>query len=227
MLTFLLLLASIIGSHAQYSATVYVESSEYYDQYYILSTEFVGIEMNSGGVASITFEAGDEADCSYVISYADDMQSTPSCESWSVTNTFTAAGTYWLYIANYGTTVNEDYIQIRVVANGFEGTISPLYSSPPSGWGSGYPPIIGGMSVINRPPNSLSSSPASTASSITQWLVPVLIVTILLALSFPIGYYVYQRVQKKKNADKEQQRDQHDQAMEAVQMTVGGSSSNI
>jgi hypothetical protein len=221
-----LFLAAIVGCQAQSSADVYVQSTTYPGEWGWLSTHFVGVKLSTGGSAVVNFYGGDDAWCMFVLSYSDHYQGAAFCPTDHQYVTITQTGTYWIYLAEEYSTVNYDWIEIRVVANSFSGTISPLYGSAPSGWSSfGWPPYgvhmtIGHDGAAIPPP----SQPGPT--NYKKWLIPLLVLVIVAAIAIPSTVYLVRRHKAKKLAalaasastattpEMEQQQDQH-----AVQMT--------
>jgi hypothetical protein len=200
-LTILLLVsAAIVGCHAQSAASVWVESSTYPGAYGYFSTNFVGLKLDSTGRCNITWLSGDNALYDMWLAFADHTNSQAFGGTYQYNDYITATGTYWVYLATYSTTNNYDYLQIRVVANTYTGTITALYSSPPVGWQTGYPPIYSAMIAVdnNGQPIQPQSQPAS--NDITKWLVPLLVVVIVTALAIPIGFYIRHRRQQKNEA---------------------------
>lgn len=189
-----LALATIVGCHAQTSVDVYVTDSVHVPSGYYFSTRFIGVKRDaSTGIATVNFIGGDEADNSYVLSFESHDQSDPFAWDTTYPITFGATGTFWIYLALYGTTTNYDWIEVRVVASSFSGTITPLYGTAPSGWWYGYPPYYVPMVTGTVPP---PSQPAPV--SISKILVPILVVVIVLAITIPAGVYMYRRRQAKK-----------------------------
>lgn len=189
-----LLLATIVGCHAQSSVNVYVTDSVYTPSGYYLSHRFIGVKLDgTTGIATVNFVGGDNADFSYVLSFETEDQSSPI--GWETIEPvmFSTTGTYWIYLAADGTTINYDWIEIRVVASTFSGTITALYGTAPSGWTTGYPPNYVHMVTGSVPPPS-QSAPVS----ISKILVPILVVVIVLVITIPAGVYMYRRRQAKK-----------------------------
>lgn len=192
-----LLLASLVGCHAQSTVNVYIQDSVQCPSGYF-STHFIGVKLDgSTGLATVNFIGGDNADNNYVLSLETTDQTSSIAWDTTIPITMSATGTYWIYLAEVFTTSNWDWIEIRVVSSTFSGTINALYGSAPSGWTSGYPPFYVPMVSIAGPhPNPPASQPAPT--SISKILVPILVVVIVLAISIPAGVYIYRRRQAKK-----------------------------
>jgi len=183
---------------AQSTATVYVQDTTYPGPWEMFSTHFVGVKLSSGGSAVVTFVGGDDAWCQYVLSYSDHYQGAPFCPTDSQNVYITATGTYWVYLAEDGTSNNIDWIEIRVVANSFSGTISSLYSNyAPTGWQYGYPPY--GVPMI-RGENPSPPPSQSAPIAVKTWLIPLLIVIIVAAIAIPSTIYLVRRRNAKKLA---------------------------
>jgi hypothetical protein len=204
-LAFLAFAALIQGTQAQTTATVLVQDSTYYgSQYGYLSTNFIGLKLPSGGGSvSVTVTPGDFADNNYVMNFADHTSSGPYYDGGSSTSfNIGAAGTYWMYLAVWGTTSSYDWVEMRVVASTFSGTITCNYCSPPSGWTSAWPPTAyplasgdesGVVPAIHNQPGSRNNN-----IFVPRWVIPVLAVVIALAVLIPVSYCVYRRRQANK-----------------------------
>lgn len=193
-----LLCVYLIQCYAQSStATVYVQSTTYPGDWGYYSTHFVGVKLNTAGLATIYFVGGDEAYWQFSNSFSDELQSAVFGVNDQQQVTIGATGTYWIYLAEWNTLNNYDYLEIRVVANSFSGTITSLYTGAPSGWGYGWPPM--GTHMIS----STNSQPPATRPgpiSIKSWLIPLLIVIIVGAIAIPTTVYLVRRRNAKKLA---------------------------
>jgi hypothetical protein len=205
-LTLLLLtIAAVLQqARAQTTATVLVLDSTYYGSYNgYMSTSFVGLKLPSGGGSvTITIQGGDYADNSMVTSYSDHTQDGPYYIGTTTSFTIGATGKYWMYLSQSGTTNNFDYLEIRVEASTWSGSVPCYYCNPPYGWGYGWPPT-GTHLAIEGPPVLPKSQPATADTSYTRvpnWAIVVLAVVIALAVFVPASYFIYRRVQNNKAA---------------------------
>jgi len=139
-------LAVLTGCQAQTTATVICQDDTTHDANGYFSTNFVGLKLPSGGGdAAITFTPGDMADYTMAISMADESQSPPFYLDNYVL-TIGAVGHYWIYYAGWGGTTNYDWMEIRVEASSYQGTVScycchqPYYPSTTE-WLNGWPPL--------------------------------------------------------------------------------------
>jgi len=193
------LVALITTTHAQSTATVLIQDSTYYGSANAyMSTSFVGLKLPSGGGnVYITFTPGDWADSSYVVSMADHTQTSAfQISGNSYTLSIGSTGHYWIYLATSGTTSNVDWLEIRVEASTYSGTVTCSYCSPPSGWTSGWPPA-----GVPQELGHVQSQPGFTPKNVMvpRWVIPVLAVVVAVALLVPISYCVYRRHQNKKS----------------------------
>jgi hypothetical protein len=198
----------LAGVKAQSTANVYVEDSVNYGSAYgFLSTSFVGLKL-SGGSSSITFIPGDNAIGVYVISMSD--QSQTAVFDWggpSYTLYITQTGKYWVYLTQDGTLDSYDWLEIRVESSSYSGTPPCYYCSPFYNWYYSWPPV--GVPQVQTTPVATQPGvfvPRSSTAHLTKWLIPVLVVSIALAILIPATYLLYKR--RRNNAQKLQQEQQ-------------------
>jgi hypothetical protein len=199
-LAFTLFLAAIVGCHAQSTADVWVQSTTYPGQWGFLSTHFVGIKLDSNGESFVDFWGGDDAWCMFVLSYSDQYQGAEFCPEDHQNVRITQTGTYWIYLAEGGSSVNYDWIEIRVVANSFSGTISPLYGTAPAYWNSmygAYPPYAVHQTLHD---GAAKAPPSQAGNNYKAWLIPLLVVIIVAAIAIPSTVYLVRRQKAKKLA---------------------------
>jgi hypothetical protein len=194
----LALLSIINGCQAQASTqTVYVQDSVHTGPWGYFSVDhFVGLKLNSSGYATVYFLGGDEAFWQYRVSYSDEWQGAVMYPNELQHVYITQTGTYWVYLAEDGSVSNYDWIEIRIVANSFTGTITPIYGTAPSAWYYGWPPMGQHMIVSDQPTPASRPGPIS----IRSWLIPLLVVIIVLAIAIPSTIYFVRRHKAKKLA---------------------------
>jgi hypothetical protein len=200
-LVFLAVAALIKSTYAQTSATVLIQDSVHAGSAYgYMSTSFVGLKLPSGGgSATITFTPGDSADGTYVTDYADHSTAGPyTVSDFSTSISIGSTGHYWVYLATFGTTSNVDWLEIRVEASTYQGTVTCTYCSPPTGWGSGWPPV-GTHQQTGVVPVASQPGPQNNNMLVPRWVVPVVAVVIAVATLVPISYCLYRRHRDKKS----------------------------
>jgi hypothetical protein len=111
------------------------------------STNFKCLYRKSDGTAEITFVGGTYAQQDgrhpKGLSFYGVLGGTRSGRintAFEYTYSMTLTGSTWVYLYDFTTGQNVDYIQLEVVAHAYSGDCDLMATNPPSGWQTSFPP---------------------------------------------------------------------------------------